>query len=264
MLMASHLPAPLTAEKGLTLVELLVAMLVALVVSAGALGLLEVTLHQESQITDHVRSDQIGRLAMTTIMDELHSSCTGFGATAIQGPGSTPTSPLASTGPLDLWFLTAYGNPSSANAVLSGVAEHEIHWAPTGTSNTGEPLGTLTDYSFASNGGSAPNWTFPVLTIANAQPHRLASNVVAPKLAGVPTIFQYYKYSNSGTAVELTAGELATATANQEVAKVTVSFTQAPDDGDTRAGRLTSLSDSAVLRFNSTVNSSLSQNTPCA
>jgi hypothetical protein len=264
MLTSPRLRPLLTAADGFTLVELLVSMLTAMVVIGAALGMFEVTTREESRITDRVQVDQIGRLAMSKLIDELHSSCTGFGATAIQGPSSTPTSPLASTGPADLWFLSAYGNPSSANAVLSGVTEHEIHWAPTGTSNTGEALGTLTDYAFPSNGGSAPNWTFPELTIANAEAHRLARNVIAPKISGVATLFQYYKYSSNGQAVALSAAELPTATANKEVAKVTVSFTQAPEDGDTRSGRLTNLSDSAVLRFNSTVNGSVNQNTPCA
>jgi hypothetical protein len=264
--MSPHLPPALDAdaEDGFTLVELLVGMVTAIIVVGAVLGVLDFALRQQSRITDRVQADQIGRLAMANMIDELHSSCTGFGATAIQAPGTTPTSPLASTGPVDLWFLSAYGNPSSEKAVLGSVTEHDIHWASTGTSNTGESLGTLTDYAFASNGGSAPGWTFPAPTIANAQAHRLAASVIPGKIAGVSTIFQYYKYNSSGQAMALSAAELPAATANKEVAKVTISLTQAPEDGDTRTGRLASLSDSTVLRFNSTVNSPGAENLPCA
>jgi hypothetical protein len=266
MLMSFHPPRPVTlaSEGGFTLIELLVTLLTATIVIGAVLGMLEFALRQQSRITDRVQADQIGRLAMGKVIDELHSSCSGFGATAIQAPSTTPASPLASTGALDLWFLSAYGNPSSANAVLTGVTEHDIHWASTGTSNTGEALGTLTDYAFASTGGSAPSWTFPALTVANAKATRLAPSLIPPKISGVSTIFQYYKYKNNGQPVALSAAELPTATSNQEVAKVTVSFTQAPEDGDTRAGRLTSFSDSAVLRFNSTVNAAGAENVPCA
>jgi type II secretory pathway pseudopilin PulG len=264
--MSSHRLQPVTpgSEGGFTLIELLVSMLTATIVFGAVLGLLEFAVRQQSRTTDRVQADQIGRLAMNKVMDELHSSCTGFGATAIQAPSTTPASPLASTGALNLWFLSAYGNATSEQAVLSGVTEHDIRWSSTGTSNTGEALGTLTDYAFASTGGSAPNWTFPALTIANAKATRLAPSVIPPKISGVSTIFQYYKYKSNGQPVALSAAELPTATSNKEVAKVTVSFTQAPENGDTQLGRLTSLSDSTVLRFNSTVNAAGAANVPCA
>ena len=114
-----HLPPALTptAEQGTTLIELLVAMLSAMVVLGALLAILEFSTGQETRISDKVQADRIGRAAMARVVDELHSSCTGFGATAIQAPTSTPKSPLLSSGPADLWFLSAYGNASSGSAV---------------------------------------------------------------------------------------------------------------------------------------------------
>jgi type II secretory pathway pseudopilin PulG len=253
-----------SAEQGFTLIELLVSLVVSIVVLGAILATLEFALRQETNITDRVDANQIGRTALSTIIAELHSSCTGFGATAIQAPASKPTEPLASTGPVDLWFLSSFGNSSSEEAVLKGVTEHDIHWVSTGKSNTGRTLGTLTDYAFKSEGGSSPNWTFPELKVANAKAKVLAMNVIPLEIAGVSTIFQYSKYNNKGEELALKSSELPTATANKEVAKVTTTFTQAPTNGDTRLGRTANLSDSAVLRFNSTQVGAEVVNNPCA
>ena len=269
MSLMSHPPLTPSAEEGFTLVELLVSLVVSIVVLGAILATIEFALRQETNITDRVDANQIGRTAMTTIITELHSSCTGFGTTAIQAPASKPTEPLASTGPLDLWFLSAYGNASSEKATLTGVTEHDIHWAETGKSTTApiKTLGTLTDYAFASTGGSSPKWQFPELSIAKAKARVLAKNVVPPE---GPTIFQYYRYkttnseATNGQLVALTTAELPTATGNQEVAKVAVNFTQAPASADTRPGRTVSLSNSVVLRFNSSQPGAEVVNSPCA
>ena len=62
----------------------------------------------------------------------------------------------------------------------------------------------------------------------------------------------------------LTPAQIPTATANKEVAKVTISFTQAPASADTRTGRTASLSNSVVLRFNSSKPGAEVVNLPCA
>lgn len=258
------IPPALTpsAEHGFTLVELLAAMVASIAVIGALLAIIDLSLAEDARVTDRVQADQVGRTALTRITDELHSSCTGFGATAIQAPGVTPSSPLAMTGPVDLWFLSAYGNASSANAVLTGVTEHDVKWVSTGTSNTGQALGTLTDYRFTSTGGSAPNWQFPALSVANAHAVVLAKNTIAPQISGVATLFQYYKYNATGQLLALSSGEVSSATEKGEVAKVAISFIQAPEDGDTRADRIANLSDAVVLRFNSS--QTATQNKPCA
>ena len=108
----------LREERGLTLIELLVSMTAGVVVVAGATLVLVVALRQNTRVIDPVQADSIGRTALNQIVDELHSSCTGFGSTRSRRPSTTPTSPLASTGPLSLWFLTAYGSSSSGEAVI--------------------------------------------------------------------------------------------------------------------------------------------------
>lgn len=274
--MSTRLPTPLTlrSEQGITLMETLVAMLTGIIVLGALLAILEISLKQETRTTDRVQADQIGRTAMNNIIDELHSSCIGFGSTAIQAPKTTPTSPLAASGPANLWFLSAYGNASSGEADMTSVTEHDINWTSTGTSNTGQPLGTLTDYAFPSSGGKPGSWTFPALTVAEAKAKHtvrvLAQDVIPPQPSGVSTIFQYAKYNNVSTSTTdgqleaLSSSELPLSIATAEnVAKVTISFSQAPEDANTQQGRTASFSDSVILRFNPSETGSEADNIPC-
>jgi Tfp pilus assembly protein PilW len=270
------LASPLSAltqpgdEQGFTLIELLVAMIAGLVIVGALLAILEISLRQDTRISDRVQADRIGRTAMTNMLDELHSTCTGFGSGAIQPPTTTPTSPLATTGPLNLWFLTAYGSATSGAAAATGVTLHDVNWTPTKLSNTNEQLGTLTDYSWSSTGGEPPvsAWTFNgVLSTATAnRAHVLATNVVPQEGS---TIFRYAKYDTTssdaayGELVPMTASELPlTSVTARKVAQATIGYTQAPADGDTRAGHTTSYSSAVVLRLTPTESSG--EGTTCA
>jgi Tfp pilus assembly protein PilW len=255
--LARHASSRLLREqRGLTLIELLVSMTAGVVVIAGVTVILAVSLRQNTRITDGVQADRVGRTALNQIVDELHSSCTGFGSSSIQAPSTTPTSPLTATGPLSLWFLTAYGNPTSGEAAIKGVTEHDLVWTSTGTSNTGQALGKLTDYSW--NGtGEPPNsaWTFNgVLSPTTANATRVVATNVIP--AAPSTLFSYYKYDTTstdaayGALVPLATSELPpTAVAAKRIAKVAIAFAQAPERGDTRAGHTTNFSGAISLRL---------------
>ena len=163
-------------------------------------AILNFTLNQETRTTEIVQADQIGRIAMSDMIEELHSSCTGVAP--IQEPSSgTPVSPLEKSGPLNLWFISAYGESGSGKASLTEVTEHDINWSWTkeAKSNTGEKLGTLTDYSFKSKSTSTfPEWTFPTLSTTEAKVKVLATNVIPTEVNGKEsTIFQYYKYESA-------------------------------------------------------------------
>jgi prepilin-type N-terminal cleavage/methylation domain-containing protein len=240
--------------EGFTLIEMLVAMVIGVVITGALLAILEFSLRQNSRISDRVQTDRTGRLALAKITDELRSSCTGFGSTAIQAPSSTPSSPLAAGNGSNLWFLSAYGNSTSGDAVITGLKQHDINWTETSQNSSGERLGTLTDYSFTGS-GSSPDWTFPALSTANATARVLAKNVIPPSKG--TTIFHYYKYDTTSTSptygelIELSSSELPlTTTSAKTVAKVSISFTQAPESKDTRAGHTTAFDGgSVVLRF---------------
>jgi hypothetical protein len=262
-------PVALNAEHGTTLIELLVAMVSAIVVMLALVAILEFSTKQESRISESVQSNRTGRVAVAKVIDQLHSSCTGFGTHAIQGPSSAPTAPLASTGPLDLWYISAYGSPTSGAAVITTVYEHDIHWAATGSGSAGETLGTVTDYVFENKSGTGPGtptgkWEFSALTVANAKARVVARNVIPPAVSGANTIFQYYKFSAAtGEYVAIAEKIPAAATAN-EIGKVAISFTQAPETGTVgKGGRLVPFSDAVVLRFNSPEAGAEARAEPC-
>jgi Tfp pilus assembly protein PilW len=250
----NRLRLSLTAVDGLTLIELLVAMVAGLVVTGALLAIIEFSARQESRISDGVQTDRVGRIALNDVLERLRSSCIGFGSTPIQAPSTTPSSPLASTGASNLWFLSAYGNSTSGAAVITKVVQHDINWAQTSTNSAGEKLGTLTDYTFTGSGES-PTWTFPTLTTANATAKVLAKNVI-PLESGT-TLFHYYKYNTTtptaetyGQLVPVGSSELPLTTASAKLmAKVEVAFKQATENGDSRAGHTTNLSGAVTLRF---------------
>lgn len=261
----------LREERGLTLIELLVSMTAGAVVVAGATLVLVVALRQNTRVVDAVQADSIGRTALNQIVDELHSSCTGFGSSSIQAPSTIPTSPLASTGTTSLWFLTAYGNKTSGEAAIKQVTLHDIAWTSTGTSNTKEALGKLIDYSWTGSGEppSTP-WTFnSVLSPSTANTTRVIATNVIPATEPASHIFSYERYDTTpadetfGELVPLASTELPpTTTTAKRIAKVTIEYTQAPERGDTRAGHTAKFKDSVVLRL--TPPESNSEGSTCA
>ena len=260
MVISLHPPLAPSAEQGFTLIELLVAMLCSIVVLIALFAILNFTLNQETRTTEAVQADQTGRTAMTNIIEKLHSSCTGVAP--IQEPsGGEPESPMKKSGPLNLWFISAYGNSNSGEASISSVTEHDISWAANETSNTSRKLGTLTDYSFKSQSTSKyPEWTFPSLTVTEAREHPteakttiLAKDVIPTEANNEPTIFRYYKYETGASGTRLVSASPSSSKETAEkVAKVTIDFSQASSSGDTRPGRTASFSDAVVLRLDPT------------
>lgn len=232
---------PLTAaisprgEAGFTLIELLVAMVIGVVVIGATFSILDVSLRQYARTTDRVSADRRARTAMETILLELHSSCVSAKATPVElGSTSTKLRVLSQTG---------------AEPAFSRITLHEIALAS----------GKLTDASYLSNVEStAPNWTFP------ATPTRTVTLLtgVSQSAAGTTPVFQYYKYVGGAlSSTPLPAEPLSEADAN-ETAEVTVSFTTAPETGNTAPGRTVDLANTAVLRFDPS--SATSVNYPCA
>ncbi len=252
--MRHRLTSTLRAEHGASLLELLVAMASATIIMIAMVALLEFTTSQASRISERVQSDRLGRLAMTRVVEELHSSCTGFGSQAIQGPSTTPSSPLETAGPTNLWYVSAYGSSTSKSAVEKTVYLHDISWAEEAAK---KGQGTLTDYSFESVAGSGPgttagNWEFPKLEAANAKKRVLATKVTPVTISGTKTVFQYYTLSSTtGAFTQLTEKIPAEASASR-IAKVAISFTQAPESGETKRGRTVPFNDAVVLRLNPT------------
>jgi Tfp pilus assembly protein PilW len=235
------------AEDGATLVETLVAIVMGVLVIGALCGILVISLHQSKRTTDRVDADQRGRIAMTRIVNELHSACLSQGFTPIQS-GSKES---------ELRFQNAY----SKEAVIprSEVREHRIQYS-------GE---TLRDYQYPATGGSWPTFTFAGSVATPSGGTLLASHVT--KTESKP-IFSYYKYattSSAGSATESTTtltslgtAELTTTTA-PTAASVLINFTVAPSNGSEQRGRTVPFSTQVTLAFSSPAVETPIQAAPC-
>lgn len=246
------IPARLRDHRGMTLIETLVAILTGVVVTGALFAILEVSLRQTARIDDVVQANQLGRGAMTRVIDDLHSTCIS--------PGYTPI--LSESTESTLWLQNAY----SAAAVI-GKAEafkHKIAWDKTKK--------TLTETTYPANGGEWPKFTFSGTPTSTVQ---LASNVTQGEAgAKALPIFRYYNYatSASGTAEtpEGTLSELPITGATElktkagETVAVNVTFKQAPTDTTAWSGHVpVEFSNLTTLAFSSPASESKVEGSPC-
>jgi hypothetical protein len=68
-------PSRLSDERGSSLVELLVGMAMGMVVLAGLSMVIITTLHGNARVTGRVEATQNARIAVTKIIEQLHSAC---------------------------------------------------------------------------------------------------------------------------------------------------------------------------------------------
>lgn len=275
--MLSHNPkinrSRIRDDRGFTLMELLVSMLTATIVVGALFSILTISTGQTTLVADKVQANQLGRTAMTRIVDELHSSCLSAGFAPIQEKSNET----------ELIFKNAY----SEEAVLpnakaaeeksktgTGVFEHQIVWSSSAK--------TLTDFIYKSTSGEGPEAVLPTPDYSsttheaeNATPKKgvlLASNVTQTEESGgakIP-IFTYYRYSkassSSSSAPDSTLEKIekiylplkveAKASSKEEkeysaenVSSVLVSFRVAPVDGKTEHDQYIDLSNQATLSF---------------
>jgi Tfp pilus assembly protein PilW len=236
-------------DRGLTLIETLVAALTGIVVVGAMFAILEVSLHQTTLITDKVQANQLGRTALTRIVDELHSACLSPGFKPIQAESSAS----------ELRFVNAYSseavipNAKEAKTTGTGTFEHQIVWSSSAK--------TLTDYTYKSTSGEGSEAKFPAITSThtNATPTSgalLASNVTQ---TGSTPIFQYYKYDEESTSSSSTPlGTLESQTPPtagfsakeaETAASVLISFRVAPSDNKVEHNQYIDVSNQVTFAF---------------
>jgi len=154
-------------ERGTTLVELTVGLVVGMIVLMMLTTGIIITLHGSSRVGARVEATQNARIVLTRVMEELHSACVAPKIAPVQSGSSGTT----------LKFIRAAGNEGSAAAPVPTL---------TVISYSG---GILTQSDYAATGGTAPTWTFS----STATTRRLMDDV-APVSGG--SIFSYYAYSN--------------------------------------------------------------------
>lgn len=170
--MLSGTPHP--GEHGFTLIEVLVSMLAGVIVTGALFAILDLSLSQSTRIRNETYATQVGRTAMTQIVDELDTACYYEDVAPVQ-EASTPTK---------LVFVDAVGKQGLLpegylrEITLEGTTLQERAWRSLGTSSWPK---------FEFNTANAPTST-----------RQLATNVSVSPSAPAPTgLFRYFKYAES-------------------------------------------------------------------
>lgn len=268
----SRLPTTVKAlrdERGLTLIELLVAMSLGLIVTGIAFSLLNFTTADVTRISERVHVDQTGRVALEKIILALHSSCVAAKAEPIRFGSNEKTLRFVSETSTE----NSHGEPSAS---LPTIRLHEIVYTPA----SGKTEGTFTENSWPST-GIPPKYEFNEKEAPTKRKLLEGIKQTENEKKELTPVFRYYRYYKSSDA-KPTLGELnpnefilnskASVTVQKEeaaqVAKVTVTFTAVPEGKENKEntslgnGRPLALEDSAIMRLSPS--SEESSNLPCA
>lgn len=221
-------------ERGMTLVELLVATTAGVVVMAGIATAMIVTTREVQRVSTHVEANRQSRLAMTKIVNQLHSACLTYDFAPVRED---------STGSL-LSFLHQAGSTASLSPVLS-----RISLSGTTLSQSDYPLSsgtTPTDWKFA----TTPSKTMQLLT------------GVSQSSASTP-VFSYYGYTSGAISAPFAISSTLGAAAAEKTVQVNVSFKAAPRTISNDASAATPIQSSTLLRMSPASFETTSVNKPC-
>lgn len=227
---------PVRDERGMTLVELIVALSAGMVVFLALTMMVIASMHQSTRITNRVHTTAKARLATQRIAKELQSACAARYLTPVR-QGSTGTK---------LKFARAYGSAVSPSPVMSEV----------------KLVGSdLVIWEYPVSGGSTPEWEFNEVTPTSKQ--ALIGNVSA--VSGSVPIFRYYEFTNAQIASPVVVGsEGLTTTQADNIVKVDIALKVSPPGTPVAdAGGAAIVQDSAYLRFSSPTYLTTSVNGPC-
>lgn len=272
----------LRAERGFTLIEMLVALSAGMIVTTAMGAIVVTSVHFGSSTTDRIDSNQQGRVAMEKITQALDSACVASTAAPVISNGATgPVGNPAVSDGTHIWFYTAIppssvigstGSPSgvigsTGNPAVSDAATINPYMVEIYLSN-----GALMETAYPWAGGSAPapantspwyfNWATP--SSFTLLPHVVQT--VNSSGATVP-IFQYYGYTSPvGTlsTTPYTTSPTLGATDATTTAEVTISFRALPTDNWNALNRGSDITDSVVLRLTPASSQANATNAPCS
>lgn len=206
-------------ERGTTLTELMVGVAAGMVVIMALSIAILSTMHGVSRVSARVEATQQARIAISRVMEQLHSACVA--------PEVTPVKENSS-GTL-LRFVHQTGSGVSPTPILSEI------------SLSG---GTLSQADFSPTGGTSPNWTFATTPSATRQ---LLTDV-AP-ISPSSSIFSYYAYINGTPSSAPLTTPLSSTDAGRTIL-VRVALNATPDKTTVAdSGADASIQDSASLRL---------------
>jgi prepilin-type N-terminal cleavage/methylation domain-containing protein len=239
----------MTSERGVTLVELLVAMMMSAIVIVGATAIIVSSLDATQQVTQRVTALGEARTGTETLLGQLNSGCLINGVSPVLSSTTTGISPAVSSDSSDLVFVSGTGDSATATPT-----EHVVKVSS----------GALIDSAYSYTGTTASLSTPSAWTFATS-PSRVL-NLAEHVTTGTGAMFTYYAYSNyqTGTDSLLNAPALTaplTATTAPTVAEVALDIRFAPAGSYYNASTTSELQDAAV--FSLTAQDTSNQNAPC-
>lgn len=219
-------PPSLSDERGTTMVELLVGMAMGMIVLVGLSMTIITVLHGTARVDARVEATDNARIAVTRIMEELHSACVSPQIAPVRA-NSTGTS-------LIFWHAA----PGETEKVQPIPVRSRI------TYDSAKHTLTQTDYK--KTGGTSPKWEFEEEKAGKGTQRILLSNVAPP--SGSTSIFTYEKYE-SGALRPQPANGLTEAEAAATIV-VRVALSASPKSTPVAdAGSAATVKDSATLRL---------------
>lgn len=236
-------------ERGYTLVELMIASVAGIIVTAALGAIVISTVKFSSNYTDRVDANQEGAVAMEKITQALNSSCVASQVPPVVSTGSTGAYTSNDT---QMYF---YSSLSDGPVIAPNLDEVAL------------TNGQLVMNTYAPNpGGSAPSatntnpWTFgstgPTFTLLPDATQTVNSGTTVP-------VFQYYGYSGASIASTPFTTPLSTTNAAL-TAEVVISFHALPSDNNTTTNRGADLTNSVVLRLTPASAITGATNSPCS
>lgn len=223
---------PIRDERGMGLVELMVATSAGTIIFAGLTMVVIGTMHQTTRVTDRVHATQDARTVLHRLVTEIHSSCVAP-QTAPVREGSSGTS---------LRFVHKRGSEVAPNPTLSTV---------TLSGNT------LSQSDYAWQSGVAPNWTFSTTPTTRT----LMTNVGAPSEGAA--VFRFFSYSGGQISSTPLSVPLDSTNAAKTVEVRIALKVSPPSESIADANGAAVVQDSALLRLTPPSYSTGANNLPC-
>lgn len=239
----------MTSQRGFTLVELLVSMMMSAVVIVGATTIIISSLNATQQVTQRTTALGEARTGMETLLAQLNSGCLINGVSPVLASTTTGISPALSSNSSNLVFVSGTGDSGTATPT-----EHVVKVSG----------GALVDSAYTYTGTTASISTPSAWTFATTPSQVL--NLAEHVTTGSGAMFSYYAYSNYQTNTDsllnapVLSVPLSTTTA-PTVAEVGLDIRFAPAGSYYNPSTTSELQDAAV--FSLTAQDTSDQNAPC-
>jgi len=256
--MRERLMRRLREEDGMTLTEMLVAMVIMTIVCLVTFGLVEVVMKKTGDIASRTDTTQRARTAMDQITRQLRSQvCAYRSDKTTDGFDMNAARSLESASPTQLSVFVDFSDESAKLAPEL----HTLTWAPDANqAGKAYPTGTITEKvvkgTWTTDNKVTYTYGTATLQAANTSTRQLLTNV-APlyyldgSAKTKPVIFRYYEYSSTTSAFDAELGTSGTALAPADlvdVAKININFRTMPTNGGEKSGVWSDLTDDVFLR----------------